>query len=147
MLDMAFQLLFFFIMTFNPADLEGQIDLSLPLSEKEGEKIWVCGLPGQAAPEFPSELTVRIRAQVDGEISAILVRALGGREETIAGRDEKDLLGRFGDQLEKKRKDLENKDAVKLQGDGKLKAKALIQVLDVCRKAGFTNVSFVPPEE
>jgi biopolymer transport protein ExbD len=30
MLDVAFQLLFFFIMTFHPADLEGQIELSLP---------------------------------------------------------------------------------------------------------------------
>ena len=30
MLDMTFQLLFFFIINFNPADLEGQMDMSLP---------------------------------------------------------------------------------------------------------------------
>jgi len=30
MLDMAFQLLAFFVMTYHPSDLEGQMDLSLP---------------------------------------------------------------------------------------------------------------------
>ncbi|NBY02570.1 MAG: hypothetical protein EBQ87_11400 [Planctomycetes bacterium] len=34
MLDMAFQLLTFFIFTYNPSGLEGQFDLSLP-SENE----------------------------------------------------------------------------------------------------------------
>ena len=33
MLDMTFQLLFFFIINFHPADLEGQMDMALP-SEK-----------------------------------------------------------------------------------------------------------------
>ena len=30
MLDMTFQLLFFFIINFHPADLEGQMDMALP---------------------------------------------------------------------------------------------------------------------
>ena len=34
MLDMTFQLLFFFIMNFNPVDIEGQLDAALPSQQE-----------------------------------------------------------------------------------------------------------------
>jgi biopolymer transport protein ExbD len=40
-----------------------------------------------------------------------------------------------------------NKEAIKVQGDGKLKVRNVMKVMDKCREAGFGNVSFVPPED
>ena len=116
MLDMAFQLLFFFIMNFNPADLDP-----------------------------PSDLTVKVRTQLDGvhdgEISAIFVHKLESREEPVDG------LGGLKAYLKKAQGTVANKEAIKIQADGKLKLRSTLKVMDACRQAGFKNISFVPPED
>ncbi len=156
MLDMAFQLLFFFIMTFNPSDLEGQMDLSLPSeADKAAHDPKDVSEKSKAdkdpEPEFPSDLTVKVRTQLDGrndgEISALFLRNIEGKEDSVSGRDESEMLNGLKEYLEGKRDGLTNKEAIKVQGDGKLKVKAIIKVMDVCRKSGFKNVSFVPPED
>ena len=38
-------------------------------------------------------------------------------------------------------------EAIKVQGDSKLKVRSVMKVMDACRQAGFGNVSFVPPED
>jgi len=150
MLDMTFQLLFFFIMNFHPADLEGQMDMSLPSEDVKAAHDKKDVNPMSAPqkdkpPEFPSDLTVKVRTQggedANGGISAISVKNLEGKEEPV-----KDLDGlkRF---LEEKRATLTNKDAIKVLGDGKLRIKHVMKVMDVCRKAGFDKISFVPPED
>jgi biopolymer transport protein ExbD len=150
MLDMAFQLLFFFIMTFNPSDLEGQLDVSLPSDADKAAHKKEDQDPKKAPdkspePEFPSDMTVKVRTQLDGqhdgEISALFVRRLDGKEEPV-----NDLAG-LRRYLEKAQETTTNKEAIKVQGDGKLKVRSVIEVMDVCRKAGFKNVSFVPPED
>jgi biopolymer transport protein ExbD len=150
MLDMTFQLLFFFIMSFNPADLEGQMDMSLPVdADKQAHDQKDVKQESKSdknpEPEFPSDLTVRVRTQLDGvndgEISAIFVRNLEGKEEPVDGLPG---LKRF---LNNKRETLTNKEAIKLQGDGKLKVRSIMKVMDACRAAGFKNVSFVPPDD
>ena len=89
MLDMTFQLLFFFIMNFNPADLEGQIDAAMPsLPDSEWVRPIVGGAPAGNAPlVIPSDLTVEIRtrqvAGAGGGISDITVLGLTGRRVTI----------------------------------------------------------------
>jgi biopolymer transport protein ExbD len=150
MLDMTFQLLFFFIVNFHPADLEGEMNMALPVdAEKQAQKPEDVKKDAKAdkdpTPEFPSDLTVKVRTQLDGtndgEISAIFVRNLEGKEEPVEG-----LTG-LRDLLSEKRESLTNKEAIKVQGDGKLKVRSVMKVMDVCRKAGFNNVSFVPPED
>ena len=150
MLDMAFQLLFFFIMVFNPSDLEGQLDMALP-SEKEKEAHDQQDVNPKTATEkdpqlqFTSDLTVKVRTQLDGvndgEISALFVQTIDSKEEPVNGLDG---LKKY---LEEKRETLSNKEAIKVQGDGKLKVREMLKVMDVCRQAGFTNVSMVPPED
>src|SRR5262245_58331109 len=97
MLDMAFQLLFFFVVNFNPADLEGRLDLNLPsevvrVGDPKG------GPPKAADPaalEFPADLTVTVRA-IQGEggrkgsISSIFVRNAAGKETPIRPPDRLD---------------------------------------------------------
>ena len=49
--------------------------------------------------------------------------------------------------LKEMRQELTQKDNIKVQGDGKLKVKSLMKVMDACKKAEFKNVSMVPPED
>jgi biopolymer transport protein ExbD len=151
MLDMAFQLLFFFIMTFNPSDLEGQLDMSLPseadkAAHKKEDVNPTMGADKEGEPEFPSDLTVKVRTQLDGvndgEISAIFVGNVDAKEEQVGSGPEG-----LANYLEKAKEAVNNQEAIKIQGDGRLKVRSIMKVMDVCRKAGFKNVSFVPPED
>ena len=96
-------------------------------------------------PEFPSDLTVKVRTQLDGvndgEISSIFVRNPEGKEDPV---DNVAGLKKF---LMEKRESLTNKNAIKVQGDGKLKVRNVLKVMDACRQAGFSNVSFAPPDD
>src|SRR5947209_2126640 len=82
MLDMTFQLLFFFITSFNPADQEGQIDMALPSEDIKAahkkEDVKPDASPDKNPLEFPSDFTVKVRTQLDkendGEISDLAVR-------------------------------------------------------------------------
>jgi len=150
MLDMAFQLLTFFIFTYHPSAMEGQMDLTLPSEAPKAAKD-----PSQVNPqaasdkdatiELPSDLTVIIRTQQDnihnGIISALTVQESSGG--TPLGSD----LAQLEKYLKDAQQRVSNKDAIKLQGDGRLKWNAVVQVMDVCRRAGFNNISFVPPPD
>ncbi len=149
MLDMAFQLLAFFIFTYHPSDLEGQMDLSLPseaVSQAEKKENVDPAAQSNRNPnlELPADLTVIIRTQRDGvndgAISALDV-------ETRAGKEHVDNLDALRDYLKKQHATAENKESIKIQGDGKLKWNSIVQVMDVCRDAGFNNISFVPPPD
>lgn len=149
MLDMTFQLLFFFIMNFNPADLEGQMDMSLPSEEiKAGPKnkqVDPKAAPEKKPVEFPSDLTISVRTQqgagAEGGISAIFVRKLSGKDEAVNGLDGLKAY------LEKEKETLQIKDSVKILGDGRLRIKHLMKVMDVCKQAGYTKTSLIPPED
>jgi biopolymer transport protein ExbD len=155
MLDMTFQLLFFFIMNFNPADLEGQMDMSLPSEDIKAAK----DKPADAKaapektpePEFPSDLTVQVRTQnaegSEGGISAIFVRGLVGKEEPIKGIDSRELLANLKIYLHDKQATLTHKESIKIRGDSHLRIKHLMKVMDVCKAAGYTNTSLIPPED
>lgn len=156
MLDMTFQLLFFFIVNFHPADLEGQIEMALPsedIKQAHDQK----NVNKQAAPEkdpdpqFQADLTVKVRTQggenSTGGISGIFVSSIGGKDEPIPGRDERELLAGLKKYLDEKVKTLTNKEGIKVMGDSKLRIKHLMRVMDVCRRAGFEKVSMVPGED
>jgi biopolymer transport protein ExbD len=148
MLDMAFQLLAFFVMTYHPSDLEGQMDLSLPSeaitrAEKK-EDIDPNAKPDPKPLELPANLTVLVRTQQDG-VNNGRISALTLQDE--AGPQPVDNLDKLKDELKKRRETVENKENIKIQADGKLKWESVIQVMDVCQQAGFKNISFVPPPD
>src|SRR4051794_40314641 len=86
MLDMAFQLLTFFIFTYHPSALEGHMDLSLPAGgEAKAEKMeQVDPSKSSLDPELelPSEMTVEIKTQQDatsdGSVSQLVIRQRAG---------------------------------------------------------------------
>ncbi len=149
MLDMAFQLLAFFILTYHPSALEGQMELLLP-----SESVTQALKPDDILPdakadkkpnlEISADLTVMVKTQLDGTNNgAISALSVQDRSGNVAVRD----LAELQEYLRKTRENLAAKDAIKIQGDGKLKWEAMVQVMDVCRRAGFESVSFVPPPD
>ncbi|SRR6266851_6335041 len=149
MLDMAFQLLTFFIFTYHPSALEGQMELQLPSDSVTQAQKPEDVLPDTKADKNPNleisaDLTVMVKTQLDGTNNgAISSLSVQDRSGTTAVRD----LAELKEYLQKERENVSAKDAVKIQGDGKLKWEGMVQVMDVCRQAGFDNVSFVPPPD
>jgi biopolymer transport protein ExbD len=151
MLDMTFQLLFFFIVNFKgtpPVTLiEGQLDMALPSQQQTTanphDKLQ--GKPDHdPTVEFPADLTVQVGTGVNGNglIDSLQIRDNQGVVDGVNGG----LKGLTDALIKRREGGLQQKANIKVQGDGKLKVRYLVQVMDACRRAGFTNVSMVPPE-
>jgi biopolymer transport protein ExbD len=159
MLDMAFQLLAFFILTYRPADLEGHLDLSLPASGevRAAQKADVDPTKvSDADLELPAELTVVVRARSEeggGQmiIDKIAVQQRAGEVTLEEGADaaqrEKHLLAELGSYLKKARAGVSNQSDVKLAVDSRLRYAMVVQLMDVCAKAGFSNIGFGTPPD
>jgi biopolymer transport protein ExbD len=152
MLDMAFQLLAFFVMTYHPSDLEGQMELSLPSEEvtkaQDASEVKDNAESDKDKPlDLPAKLSVMERTQRDGANNG-LISGVGLQDE--AGQQQVDVstgLDKLLAELKKRREGLENNDNIKIQADRKLKWDKVVQVMDVCKQAGFKNISFVKPPE
>jgi biopolymer transport protein ExbD len=158
MLDMTFQLLFFFIINYNPSPLEGQMDLTLPSDKDTIKQPDVIPKERNAdqeedAPKDPPEVTVVVKTQHDGTndgyVTSISLKT-SAREVQVTGKDNKGLspgLDELVDALKDLRENLTNKTEVKLQGDSRLKWKEIVRVRDACQRAGFTSAAFAPPPD
>jgi len=148
MLDLAFQVLLFFIMTYHPSQLEeGQMNLSLPDSAQTQAAKADQADPKNSMPgdlELPSEVTVLVKTQrggaSQGGISEITVQESQGQHPVADAQE----LGKY---LAKARTSLSNQNDIKIQADSKLKYAYVMEVMDMCTRAGFRNVSFGPPPD
>ena len=149
MLDLAFQMLIFFIINFHPSQLEeGQMNLTLPDSAqaqaaKPEDADPLNSMPGDL--ELPAEITVLVRtkrgANTQGDIGEITVQESQGPHSV---GDNAQNLRKY---LEKARVGLGNQNDIKIQADSKLKYAYVMEVMDMCTRAGFHNVSFGPPPD
>ncbi|MFL5242618.1 MAG: ExbD/TolR family protein [Gemmataceae bacterium] len=145
MLDMTFQLLFFFIINYHPNALEGQMDLSLPAPTENKSKVEIeKPLPSDIhSDDVPAQVKVIVKTQqgtdAEGLISRVTVEELTGATdiEVVSGK-----LEPLRKHLERIGENVENKKAVLIKADGKLKWGSIVQVMDACRKAGFTDIGF-----
>jgi biopolymer transport protein ExbD len=171
MLDMSFQILAFFIMTYHPSALEGHIPGSLvppdnfakkskdnnplpaeqqPLSIPEDELL----------PELQEAITIKVKAitgkepgvgsRVEGMPSQIFIKT--GLEADyrapIADVDvewEKALDNLTKELKGMLKKGTTNKAHLKIAADGELRQQYVMGVYDTCKKAGFDKIHFVPP--
>src|SRR5262249_21904063 len=96
-------------------------------------------------PNIEAEISVILRTQHDGQrdgdISQIIVRDRTGQDQTVETPQELSKV------LTKLRDGVDNQDGVKLQGDGRLKWAKAVEIMAVCRKAGFKDVGFAPPPD
>jgi biopolymer transport protein ExbD len=141
MLDMSFQLLAFFIMTFHPAPTEAQIAMSLPPPDAGGS---IGAIPDPSADK-PTKYIVRVIASDTGTIQSMSIR-----EDASAIAEGKDL----GANIETYFKELqakvqEHKDQpvkLTLEIDDKLLESYVVQLIDHGIRAGFSDISPVPAE-
>jgi len=158
MLDMAFQLLSFFIMTYHPSALEGHID---------GNLLPQVVRPGPVRPNLEDPEPEWVPEK--GDVTTIIVRAVakGQKEGTRQEGDPSQILIRrvedpipapiadTNDTWEAGMKKLalalrnhgKGETALKIEGDGNLKHQYVIQVYDICKSAGYRDIAFVYPKK
>jgi len=177
MLDMAFQLLMFFLFTYNPSALEGQLDFALPQSRGEAP-----GIPDRPIADkdvdqpIPFDLNVRIHKRAAGYTLTVeegpirtpldnldalkkhLKNVFKDRAEAI-----RDRVKGLGDAERETviKKELQ-RTVVKVQADADLKWTHAVEVMDVCKvvavqafkEANFdvkrlnvVNISFAAPPD
>jgi biopolymer transport protein ExbD len=145
MLDMTFQLLFFFILNYHPSAIEGQMALSLPVdSDTKADKQENVTMANQDEElKLPADITVQVRTAKDetnvGLISQITVRDRAG--ETAVND-----VAALQKQLESSKEGATNKEEVTIQPESKLKWSEVMKIMDACTKAGF-KVGFGAPTD
>lgn len=173
MLDMAFQMLAFFIMTYHPSALEGHVDGDLlpptKASTKGPKTEMKDDLPLDTEPDLTQVLMVQIKAVVSaektrladgkeeirnpGQASRILLKRPESLEPDLVADSQitfKDGLRRLKGELEKfrnERKKTEEKTDIKIEADGDLMHQYAMEVFDICKVAGFQNVKLVAPPD
>ena len=165
MLDMVFQLLFFFIVAYDPGRVEGQMDLALPIDKaqqtaaKDPKDIDPKQLGDPLDLQLEADLTVVVTTQragigqsSDGKISELKITDTKANVEGLAipkklnARNESvpdfEILEK---ELKRLREGLSNKEGITIQADGPLHWANVVRVMDACRRAGFQDISFAAP--
>ena len=137
MLDMSFQLLSFFILTFHPMPTEGQLAVNLPKVDAAQQ----VETDPQPPEDKKDEYTVTLIANSSGEIGNISMKGPTGDMGNI--RNFADLF----DQLKKipkpPGKGAEGV-AITIEASNDLIYSRLIDVMDMCKKAGYDSVNLMP---
>ena len=126
MIDIVFQLLIFFILTFKVVAVEGQFNIKMPQTAQAAAET-------DAPPPIPP-LTVRLDGDGDGELKQIVLgtRILG----TDLGALEFELGEAHGIGI-----------GVEIDADPKLKFAYLVEALNICQRLNITDIKFAPPRE
>ncbi|MSQ93002.1 MAG: hypothetical protein EXR98_00430 [Gemmataceae bacterium] len=161
MLDMSFQILAFFIMTYHPSALERNIQglLAPPEARKGDGRLIEDDLLAEAPPvaDLAAAVTVKVRAVMPGNenkthalgtLAQIFVRSgLDVEAELVADthHDLADALKLLDKRLKEMLGNASGKASVKIAPDGDLRQEYVMAIYDTCRAAGYGHVHFVPP--
>ncbi len=167
MLDMSFQILAFFIMTYHPAAMEGHIpgNLTPPedFAKKSKDQVAAPTDPlsideDKLDPSLNDAVTVQIKAVMEGQSTKRIVGTPGQvflrtnldvAPELLEGSDTGDFQEAVLPLLEKRLKQMAskgNKANLKIAGDATLRYQYLLMAYDTAKKAGFEKIHFVPPQ-
>lgn len=144
MLDMTFQLLFFFMLFYHPSALEGQMSMALPAEKQEAKAAKaedVTAANDAEDDQLPADLTVQLKAPNSGSRTPFV---LVGREGPQDVENLNDLLTRL--KQAKADGSLKNADDITIKPDSKIDWKSVLEAMDVCTKAGF-HVGFGAPPD
>ena len=133
MLDMSFQLMAFFILTFRPAPTEAQLPLALPPAE--GGPAAVAPPPAELNLPDEDDLTVQVYAGPNGVVGRVVVVRTTG-EENLADTS---ALFQYLKDAAAKRPGKPPK--LKLEVAPDLNYGFAIKVIDEARRAGIISVS------
>jgi biopolymer transport protein ExbD len=165
MLDMSFQILAFFIMTYHPSALEGHVPGRLAPAERPAHLGPDQPVPGPEIPiggdpldELTDVILVDIKATGKGQETGLqlagsprqlfIKTSVDTQAQMLADVNDdfgvalRRLEARLADML---KKDASRKTSLKIVADGELRQQYVVGVYDACKKAGFVNIFFVPP--
>jgi biopolymer transport protein ExbD len=139
MLDMSFQLLSFFILTFKPMPQEGQLSINLP-------KLDATDKPPEQVDPLPDadkkdEYTIFLNASADGGLANISLKAPTGDAPNI--RNLGDLsyqLDRINPPVGRGKENV----SITIESDPDLTFARLIEVMNLCKRAGYDTVNLMP---
>lgn len=161
MLDMTFQLIFFFLVTFKPSSVrEGQMTLSLPAKSDAAAKT-----PDQVKPiseahkediEDKAIVTINLRGYKDplnrGLISYLTINSDNANDEELKGTPEqretmlKERLEKVKPIDNDKDKDKKKVPTVRMAAESDVRWSQVMMMMDICYKAGY-QVSFIKPPD
>src|SRR5438552_567492 len=154
MLDISFQILFFFMITFNPSKAEGKMTLNLPASgqakAKDNQSVDL-SKTSDLDVEIPADFVVVVRSYDDTFSIAIrnaekvddlgTARGLAQMNTKERQAEINKLTDKLRAELEKRLKEKKEKegdkagDNVKIEANGKTKYALIVEVMDACIKA------------
>ena len=136
-LDMIFNILAFFVLTFNPPKPEKNFDVALP-PPKPQESTAPSETDLMIEPEAFEDVTINVSAGPDGVVGAVRIegkQVQGGitRLATELRRMAQAIGGAGGDKLS----------AANIVADPKLKYRHIIEVVDACYFAQIQKINFI----
>jgi biopolymer transport protein ExbD len=149
MLDMSFQLLSFFVITFKAASAsEGQLEMFLPRPQEPKAKD-----PAQidtsketsAEADESADVTLSLTASSAGDLMAITIREK--KEKVITGPNVADMCAALKAELRTIRSGGGNQNNIKIEPAAMLKYARIVDVMDACLGAGYKSIGFVVPPD
>ena len=140
LLDVAFQLMFFLVITFHISCAEGQIALSLPTYGSSGSAVAEAPAGANGGVDLPSELVISVQTEDDQHLHL----AIRDGERIMEASDSRELTEHL---TRLKAEPAMDRTSLKIEAEGRIKYSRLIEVLDACQRAGFANISFAMPDE
>lgn len=154
MLDMAFQLLTFFIFTYHPSELEGQMAMQLPGGGTyKAQKQEDVNPESMSDPDVDaqSKITLRVKTQHSEDAGAIQfpieIEGLSKDSATSLKDLEAKLVAMRGAEKSGEKMEGGGADSVKIEGEKRLKWQFVVEIMDACKRAGYHNVGFAPPPD
>jgi biopolymer transport protein ExbD len=137
MLDMSFQLLSFFILTFRPMPTEGQLAVNLPKIDAS-QQVEQDPLPPE---DKKDEYTVTLISGSSGEVANISMK--GPTAEMGNIRNFADLFDQLKKLAQSSARGAEGI-SITIEASNDLVYARLIDVMDMCKKAGYESVNLQP---
>lgn len=136
MLDMSFQLLSFFIITFKAMPTEGQLSINLPKLDASETQI----VDPTIQDEKKDEYTISVHAGLGGEVALLGLKGPTVNSENI--KTFSDLLT----QLKQipKTDGKTDRITITIEATNDLNYARLIEIMDLCKKAGYDSVNLMP---
>ena len=134
MLDMSFQLMSFFILTFKPTPSEGQLSMFLPKLDDATQS----QPQDQIIPEDKVDAYIIRVGRAEGRVGTITFKS-DASEETLPGDDPLKALSTKLSSIPKP-KSVKAAPKLTIEAPDDMKYSSLIKLMDTCRKSGYDNV-------
>jgi biopolymer transport protein ExbD len=137
MLDMSFQLLSFFILTYRPMPTEGQLSINMPKLDATDNPIQDPTPPDEKKDEY----FLSVHASSNGDVALLGLK--GGAVNAEQIRNYADLLSQLKALPKPPGKGADGV-SITIEAANDLNYSKLIEIMDICKKAGYESVNLMP---